>query len=149
MPTQHCHRHPSHESTNPSIVMNRARIFMEYLETFNTNMSLLTINIEDAYDFASLLFSPPWQSVELIEYMSEHLLPLDLLNTTKIGAKMPRMRGQVSKAMVEPREKKKFDRAAATSLKIQMQNIQQLCLEEMDWINQWKNFTDWGMEEAH
>jgi hypothetical protein len=49
--------------------MTEACESMEQLETFNTNMSLPPINLEDTYDFASLLFSPPQQSVEPTEYL--------------------------------------------------------------------------------
>jgi hypothetical protein len=73
--------------------MVEARESMERLETFNTNMSLPPINLEDAYDFASLLFSPPQQSVELTKYVSEPILPPYFLSTIEIDSEMSRMRG--------------------------------------------------------
>jgi hypothetical protein len=49
---------PSYESNIPPTIMTEAPKFKEQLDAFNLNLPLPLINLEDAYDFASLLFSP-------------------------------------------------------------------------------------------
>lgn len=128
--------------------MTEARESREPLDAFNPNFDLSPINLEDAYEFASLLFSPSQPSIEPTVQPNVLATSLYLLNTIDLDIEMSRMRGQVAEATKGPRSRKKFDKTTTTPLQIWMQNKRHARLEELDWSKQWKNFTEWGMENG-
>jgi len=70
---------PSYESTNPSKIMTEAHDSMEQMTTFNLYSSLLAINLEDTYEFTSLLFSPSQQRIEPSENTNNPQFPQNFL----------------------------------------------------------------------
>jgi hypothetical protein len=109
-------------------------------------------NIEEAYNFVSLLFTAQHPSTQSMGFAIAHLT----LELQKIKFQhdqeeiktMPRMRVHVTYSLVEPRTKSKFDRAGATELEACAQNIHGARIEEIDWSRHWENFTMWGMEDG-
>jgi hypothetical protein len=94
--------------------------FKVQLATFNLNLPLLLINLEDAYDFTLLLFSPKQQSKEPTEKPSEPATFPDLLNTVELDLDMSRMRGQVVETEEGSRSRERFDRTTTMLLQIQI-----------------------------
>jgi len=103
--------------------MTEAHKFKEQLAAFNLNLPLPPINLEDAYDFVSLLFYPPQQSIEPTEKPRKPASSPDMLNIFELDLDMSRMRGQVFEIVEGSRPRKRFHRKTTTSLQIWMQNI--------------------------
>jgi hypothetical protein len=114
------------------------------LDAFNPNLSIPTINFEEAYNFASLLFSPPQLS-------TESSTPTDLTDLSKItdqDSKIPRMRGQVANTLEGARPRKVFDRVTATpatnpDAEYLIVEVRRSRLEKT-----LENFTEWAMENG-
>jgi hypothetical protein len=88
------------------------------LDALNPTLSPPSINLEEAYDFASLLFSPPQLTVVQNEQTNETINPPTLPETNNQNHQMSRMRGQVESTTKDSRTRKVFDRTTMTPLEI-------------------------------
>jgi hypothetical protein len=84
----------------------------------NLIIHLPPINLDEEYNFTSLLFTPEHsnnQDIEIPVIQMKLELQKYQSNLQEI-IEMSRMRGQVVDSLVEPRTKSKFDKSCATEL---------------------------------
>jgi hypothetical protein len=75
----------SYDSIIPPLIMTKSHESREQLDAFNPNFHLPPINLENAYKFASLLFSPPQLSIEPTTQPSEPATSPDLSEYHRSG----------------------------------------------------------------
>jgi hypothetical protein len=105
----------SHEQAITPFINNDAREPQILMLKFNLTFTSSHININDAYDFATFIFTPEHSSIETIK------LSVDKLNLIlpkspsppdqEQFARMSRMRRKVQDSLMEPITKQNFDRA--------------------------------------
>jgi len=115
----------SHEQVITFDVMTETCELMSPMDESNFPLKFPPINIDEAYEFTSFLFTYENSRKKSLEIQDAHPTlelqkpPLDKKETTDI----PRMRGKVADSLVEPRTKENFDKEGTTKLEIQMQII--------------------------
>jgi hypothetical protein len=86
--------------------------------------------LEEAYDFSSLLFSPPQLTVAQTEQITETINPPTLPKINNQNHQMSRMRGKVESTTEDSRTRKFFYRTTVMPLEIRMQNMWLANIEE-------------------
>jgi hypothetical protein len=99
----------SFELLVPPIVMTEEHEIREQLDAFKPKISLPTINLEEAYAFASLLLSSLQLSIEKSTQSVEPTNSLVFPEISDQDTKILRMRGQVRNIMEGSRSRQVFD----------------------------------------